>query len=72
MHGRGVHIWPDGSRCEVRYHRGRILGGQVFIGRNGERYEGEWLDNQKHGRGKLTWPDGSSYEGQFAEDKMHG
>ena len=25
---------------------------------NGETYEGEWLNGNRHGRGIFTWPDG--------------
>ena len=27
--------------------------------RNGERYAGEWLGNERHGRGVQTWPNGA-------------
>ena len=32
---------------------------------NGDKYEGDWRDNQKDGYGRYTWKNGDIYEGIF-------
>lgn len=39
---------------------------------NGECYEGEWRENQKHGEGEYTWPNGSKYKGNYICDLREG
>merc|ERR1719379_1606770 len=36
------------------------------------RYEGQYLEDQKHGEGTFTWPSGTVYRGQWVEGKRHG
>ena len=33
--------------------------------RNGDRYVGEFLNNQMHGQGELLWANQDVYEGEF-------
>ena len=40
--------------------------------KNGDVYEGEWKDFQRHGQGKLIQTDGTSWEGPWFKDKKHG
>jgi len=37
--------------------------------KNGETYEGHFLNGQKHGFGTYKWPDKSSFEGWYINDK---
>ena len=37
--------------------------------KNGEIYEGGFMNGKKHGFGIYTWKDGSTYEGWYANDK---
>ena len=39
--------------------------------KNGDIYEGEWLDDYRDGKGKLTSKDGI-YEGEFKKNLRHG
>ena len=32
---------------------------------DGEKYEGEWQDDQMNGHGTATWADGAKYEGEW-------
>lgn len=44
----------------------------VFAYPNGDKYEGEWKDNQRHGHGVLVRPDGTRYVGQWIDDRPGG
>ena len=37
---------------------------------DGVRYEGEWLNNQRHGFGVTVFPDGSKEEGRYKFNKF--
>ncbi|QPJ65790.1 MAG: DnaJ domain-containing protein [Candidatus Nitrohelix vancouverensis] len=45
---------------------------RVFTWENGDRYEGETLDNQMHGLGIYSYSTGGSYQGEFSRGKPHG
>lgn len=36
-----------------------------FIWKNGDVYEGDWVNNEITGKGKFTWKNGDVYEGDF-------
>lgn len=36
---------------------------------NGESYDGQFFDGEKHGEGKYIWTNGDVYIGQFKNDK---
>ena len=44
----------------------------VLIYSNGDRYEGEFRDDQRSGRGKLINRYGVLYDGQWRDDKYNG
>lgn len=39
---------------------------------NGDKYDGEWLNNDKHGHGEYTYNGGDTYKGDFAEGLKSG
>jgi hypothetical protein len=39
---------------------------------NGNRYEGDFLDDKRTGKGNFTWLNGTRYEGDFIEGKLTG
>ena len=39
---------------------------------NGEKYEGDWHENQKDGHGLYRWSNGDLYDGAYWKDKRHG
>ena len=39
---------------------------------NGDHYDGEWEDHQRHGQGAMTYANGDKYEGEWKDDKKHG
>ena len=51
---------------------GKYHGRGVGTSANGDRYEGDFVDNKPHGRGVLTWANGNRYEGPFVNGDMHG
>jgi len=44
-------------------------GSGTFIWDNGDRYEGNWRNNQKHGYGIMRWKSGDVYQGNWVDDK---
>ena len=36
------------------------------------RYEGQYVNDERHGQGTFWFPDGSVYEGNWAEGQRHG
>jgi hypothetical protein len=39
---------------------------------NGDRYEGEYKEKQRHGYGVFSWASGIRYEGEWQQGKLHG
>jgi hypothetical protein len=46
--------------------------GKVFYKKSGEKYSGEFKDNNINGYGKYQWSNKHIYEGNFVLGKMHG
>lgn len=36
------------------------------------RYEGAWVNGERHGEGTYVFPSGAKYEGQWESGRMHG
>lgn len=47
-----------------------ILG--VEVAKNGDKYEGEFVNGKKQGKAKFSWADGSVYEGSIANNTING
>ena len=59
----------DDSRCL----EGDCLNGKgIYSYSNGEKYEGQFKNGERHGRGILNFPDGNKYIGLFKNGKRHG
>jgi len=39
---------------------------------DGNEYEGDWVNNQKHGRGVLNYVNGDKYDGEWRHDQKLG
>ena len=72
MHGRGHHMFADGSSYKGEYRDHMRHGQGIFHGGGGSKYEGEWDRNKKHGKGKFVGADGSEYDGEYHMDRKHG
>ena len=49
-----------------------FIGKGVYTYSNGDKYEGDWFNDQSTGNGVYTYSNGSSYKGEFLEDKLNG
>ncbi|OMJ85428.1 hypothetical protein SteCoe_13271 [Stentor coeruleus] len=71
-HGKGTHIWKDGSLYEGYWENDKANGRGRLIHSNGDVYEGEWVNDKAHGHGIYIHSDGAKYEGTWENDKQHG
>ena len=76
INGYGTYTWADGNKY-VGYHKdGKASGQGTFIwvsGENaGDKYVGEFKDDQMHGQGTYTWAGGNKYIGNHKEGKGDG
>ena len=39
---------------------------------NGDKYEGDFVNDVRSGDGKYIWANGDTYEGEFYNNLMHG
>lgn len=66
--GVGVQLWPDGSKYEGIFRRGKANGKGRMTHSNGDVYEGEWKDDKAHGRGTFVDINNARYDGDWVED----
>ncbi|WP_068468025.1 MORN repeat-containing protein [Candidatus Protochlamydia phocaeensis] len=71
MHGKGRQKFIDGGSYEGDYDKGNKHGYGVKTWPNGNRYEGQFINNQCSGQGKL-FAQRQDYEGEFLNDRFHG
>ena len=69
QHGKGVQIFPDGTRFEGMWEHGYAKGFGTCVYSNGDVYEGMWDNSKHHGHGKLTKASGHSYVGDWFENE---
>ena len=72
---------PDNTEETKTLYNGNLVsgirkGGEIRKGvieyPNGNRYEGEIMDDMAHGDGNMNYANGDWYVGQFEKDKKHG
>lgn len=57
----------------VGEHRPRYFTGEAkYVYRNGNSYEGDWVDGRRHGRGVFKHASGASYQGEYRDGKKCG
>ena len=71
-----VRFWNDGDWQESSY-TGTLQNGKphdhgVWVGANGNRYEGGWEDGTLAGYGVFVEANGDRYEGEYKDSKPHG
>lgn len=70
--GKGIQVWPDGSRYEGYWRMNKANGKGRLIHADGDVYEGDWVDDKAHGKGVYRHLDGARYDGDWKEDKQCG
>ena len=68
--GGGIVMASDLPDCPSSGYFHNCFG--TYTWSNGEKYVGEWKDNERHGQGTLTWSDGDKYVGEWKDDKRSG
>ena len=71
-HGRGVLIWPEGSKYLGYWVNDKANIKGKLIHNDGDIYEGEWLDDKPNGKGIYLHKDGTVYVGEWKNDKQDG
>ena len=51
---------------------GKITGEGIMFYKNGDRYDGYWMEGAFHGKGKYVWANGDSYTGSYKLSLKHG
>ena len=44
----------------------------IITTKGGDKYVGEWNDNERHGQGTYTWKNGDKYVGEWKDHKRNG
>ena len=71
-HGRGIQLWPDGSKYFGYWINNKANKKGKLIHRDGDIYDGEWLNDKAEGFGVYSHIDGAKYEGFWKDDKQEG
>ena len=71
-HGRGIQVWPDGSKYIGYWKNNQAWGKGKLIHPDGDIYEGDWEGGKPHGMGSYIHVDGSKYVGQWKNDRQEG
>ena len=63
-----IVIQEDTSKKDIYigdFHKGNMNGYGIYVFANGNRYEGQWVDNKKCGHGLWISQLGDSYRGEY-------
>ena len=71
-HGRGIQLWPDGSKYYGYWIKNKVNKKGKLIHIEGDIYEGEWVDEKAEGFGVYISSKGTKYEGDWVADKQEG
>jgi len=71
---RPMTIIGDGDRYIGQWIKGQEVkqGFGTYIWDDGDYYQGNWLNDNKHFKGKIVRSDGYMYEGDYQNGKAHG
>ncbi|CAF1469676.1 unnamed protein product, partial [Adineta ricciae] len=64
--------YSDNSRYRGHFKGGKRHGTGTYEYANGEKYQGEWINDQTNGKGIRTFPSGNRYDGEEKNGKRHG
>jgi hypothetical protein len=70
VHGRGRLLWYSSGRLietdQGEFIKGKLNGFAVLVFTDGQRFEGNFVDQLPHGQGTLRTADGQVYSGQWS------
>lgn len=73
-----VHVYIYDMDIYVCRYEGLVKGGRAHVrgvctyGKDGDKYLGEYKDNEMDGYGVYAWKRGTVYRGEWKESMMHG
>jgi hypothetical protein len=70
--GQGTYAYPDGSKYDGQFSKGKIHGWGTFIYTNGDKYVGAFQDNIAHGKGTIFHANGTQTTGEWKEGEYMG
>ncbi|MBX2890872.1 MAG: caspase family protein [Saprospiraceae bacterium] len=71
--GQGIFAYPDGSKYEGQFLKGKFHGQGVFYFANGDKYEGEFKENYPDGQGTRTYAVNNQQEaGEWRQGEYFG
>ena len=70
--GSGRVYWANGDSYDGELVAGRREGKGSFVWPSGQRFSGQWHDDQPNGTGLLEFIDGARYEGAVVDGAPHG
>lgn len=70
--GQGTYAYPDGSRYDGQFSKGKIHGWGTFQYTNGDKYIGAFKENVANGKGTIFHADGTQTVGTWKEGEYMG
>jgi hypothetical protein len=75
-HGSGVFVWKKGKEDKGEYFSLLLIKNCPLLSLNyylclGNKYTGQWRDNEMHGDGKMEYKNGDVYEGNLIRILLH-
>ena len=75
-HGQGTYWKNEGSKLRREYtgdwYEDKKHGRGTFFYKNGDRYDGYWVNGLPQGEGRMIYSNENIYEGQWHEGKRNG
>lgn len=69
--GRGIQVWPDGSKYEGYWLNDKVQGLGRMIFTNGDAFVGEWIDSRISGKGRYKHKNGTFILGLWKDNMPH-
>lgn len=70
--GQGTYAYPDGSKYEGQFNKGKIHGWGTFYYTNGDKYVGTFKENIANGKGTIFHADGTQTVGEWKDGEYIG
>ncbi len=70
--GQGIYAYPDGSKYEGQFNKGKIHGWGTFYYNNGDKYVGTFKENVANGKGTIFHADKTQTVGEWKDGEYIG